>query len=226
VGSNLGPPLTTTLLNTRKTFLTSCIHFPEFEAIFDFIFFICFQTPTFTPETATISFSEEAVVGTRRLLEPATIDVPGRIVSYEILEDPSSPFRIHETRSADGSEVSYLHLETREKLDREKRASFKLKVSATSADGDKGYLTLSVEVLDINDNPPVFDDNEYRVSVNDSLEIGSAVVQTVATDADEGKNGRISYHMPDEFASHFDLVIKKNFRELLFYKKNPEKFRL
>jgi len=43
------------------------------------------------------------------------------------------------------------------------------------------------------------------VSVNDSLEIGSNVIRTVATDADEGKNGRISYHMPDEFSSHFDL---------------------
>ena len=165
-----------------------------------------FQVPSFTPATATISFSEEAVIGTRRLLEPATIDAPGQIVSYEILEDPNSPFRIHETRSADGSEISYLHLETREKLDREKSDSYKLKISATSATGDKGYLTLSVQVLDINDNPPVFGDNEYRVSVNDSLEIGSAVVQTIATDADEGKNGRISYHMPDEFATHFDLV--------------------
>ncbi len=60
-------------------------------------------------------------------------------------------------------------------MDREKTSEFKLKISATSATGDKGYLTLNVEVLDINDNPPVFDDNEYRVSVNDSLEIGSQV---------------------------------------------------
>ena len=172
------------------------------------------QVPTFSPATATISFSEEAVVGTRRLLEAATIDAPGQIVSYEILQDPSSPFRIHETRSADGSEISYLHLETREKLDREKSDSYKVKISATSASGDKGYLSLSVEVVDINDNPPVFGDNEYRVSVNDSLEIGSAVVQTVATDADEGKNGKISYHMPDEFATHFDLVSSRDLNNL------------
>lgn len=134
-----------------------------------------FQVPTFNPAEATVSFSEEAVIGTRRLLEPATIDPPGQIVSYEILDDPNSLFRIHETRSQNGNEISYLHLETREKLDREKTSDFKLKISATSANGDKGYLTLNVEVLDINDNPPVFEDNEYRVSINDSLEIGSQV---------------------------------------------------
>ena len=31
------------------------------------------------------------------------------------------------------------------------------------------------------------------------------IVQTVARDADEGKNAKISYHMPEEFATHFDL---------------------
>ena len=57
------------------------------------------QVPSFNPPEASVSFSEEAVVGTRRLLEPASIDAPGQIVSYEIVGDSSeSPFRIHETR--------------------------------------------------------------------------------------------------------------------------------
>jgi len=80
-----------------------------------------------------------------------------------------------------------------------------LKIAATASNGEKGFLTLSVEILDINDNPPVFADNEYKVSVNDSVDVGTSLVRTVATDADDGKNGRISYHMPDEFSSHFDL---------------------
>ena len=60
-------------------------------------------------------------------------------------------------------------------------------------------------MLDINDNPPVFADNEYKVSVNDSVDVGTTLIQTIATDADYGKNGKISYHMPIEFATHFDL---------------------
>jgi hypothetical protein len=43
--------------------------------------------PTFNPATVTVSFSEEAVVGTRRLLELATVDAPNQIVSYEIVGD-------------------------------------------------------------------------------------------------------------------------------------------
>ena len=109
------------------------------------------------------------------------------------------------SRSQNGNGVSYIHVETREKLDREKTSAYKLKIAATSDTGDKGFLTLNVDILDINDNPPVFADNEYKVSVNDSVDVGTSLVQTVATDADEGKNGRISYKMPDEFSTHFDL---------------------
>ena len=71
------------------------------------------------------------------------------------------------SRSQDGRRVSYVHLETRKKLDREITPNFKLNIT-----NGKGYLDLRVDILDINDNPPVFDKSEYKVNVNDSVAIG------------------------------------------------------
>lgn len=109
------------------------------------------------------------------------------------------------SRSQDGGEISYLHLETRQKLDREHKANYPIQIAAITDSGAKGLLSLNVEILDVNDNPPVFEETEYRVLINDSVSPGTQIVQTVAVDADEGKNAKVVYSMPDEFESHFQL---------------------
>ena len=69
-----------------------------------------------------------------------------------------------------------------------------------------GYLSLRVNVLDINDNPPIFTKNEYISNLNETLEVGTEFLQVVANDPDTGKNGRLTYHIyPDKYASHFAL---------------------
>jgi hypothetical protein len=98
-----------------------------------------------------------------------------------------------------------LHLETRQKLDRELKAIYPIKIAAVSDSGAKGILSLTVDILDVNDNPPVFEETEYRVLINDSVAPGTQIVQTVAVDPDEGKNAKVVYSMPDEFESHFQL---------------------
>ena len=71
----------------------------------------------------------------------------------------------------------------------------------------KAYLSLRVNVLDINDNPPLFTQNEYVSNLNETLDVGTEFLQVVATDPDSGKNGRLTYHIvhPDNYASHFAL---------------------
>jgi len=98
-----------------------------------------------------------------------------------------------------------LHLETKQKLDRELKPRYSLKIAAVSSSGSKGLLSLNVEILDVNDNPPIFEETEYRVSINDSILPGTAIVQTIAVDPDDGKNARIAYSMSDEFETHFEL---------------------
>ena len=65
-------------------------------------------------------------------------------------------------------------------------------------------------MLDINDNPPVFDRPEYSARIDPSDPVGTTVVRVQATDADaNGKNSRLTYHLTEEddeaFRTHFEL---------------------
>uniref|UniRef100_A0A8C9B9C5 Cadherin domain-containing protein n=1 Tax=Phocoena sinus TaxID=42100 RepID=A0A8C9B9C5_PHOSS len=52
---------------------------------------------------------------------------------------------------------------------------------------------IRVVVADANDNPPVFTQDMYRVSVQENLPLGSSVLRVMATDLDEGINAEITY---------------------------------
>ncbi|XP_074037726.1 dachsous cadherin-related 1 isoform X2 [Leptinotarsa decemlineata] len=56
-------------------------------------------------------------------------------------------------------------------------------------------LTVFVEVQDVNDNPPVFERNEYSLSVLESLPANTQILQLTAVDADTGNNARITYRL-------------------------------
>ncbi len=133
--------------------------------------------------------SEGAIVGTRKLLEPSI--VPGRNLDapLSILDgNEGSYFHLHVTKSQDGRKVSYIHIETRKTLDRELTPKFSLNIT-----NGRGFLDLTINILDINDNPPVFEESEYKVDVNESVPIGTQLLSVKANDADEGKNSLLSY---------------------------------
>ena len=64
---------------------------------------------------------------------------------------------------------------------------------------DNGVYPLSssslvvIKVLDLNDNPPVFDSNMYRVSIPENAVLDTSVFQIPATDADSTTNGELRY---------------------------------
>ena len=139
-----------------------------------------------------MAISEGAIVGTRKLLEPSIL--PGRNLDspFSIIDgNHGSYFQLHVTKSQDGRRVAYIHLETRKKLDRELTPYFDLNIT----NGLQGYLDLRVRILDINDNPPVFQQSDYEVNVNESVPVGTSLVTVIANDADEGKNAQLSYFM-------------------------------
>ncbi|EZA48524.1 Cadherin-related tumor suppressor [Ooceraea biroi] len=80
-------------------------------------------------------------------------------------------------------------------LDREQRSNYTLKVTAK----DRGepprssVTTVTVTVLDENDNSPVFDPRQYSATVAENASIGASVLQVSAMDRDEGANGRVRY---------------------------------
>lgn len=47
-------------------------------------------------------------------------------------------------------------------------------------------LTVYCNVLDLNDNPPVFDPVSYSMEIYENVSIGTPVVTVMATDIDSG----------------------------------------
>uniref|UniRef100_A0A3B4WZ93 Cadherin domain-containing protein n=1 Tax=Seriola lalandi dorsalis TaxID=1841481 RepID=A0A3B4WZ93_SERLL len=88
-------------------------------------------------------------------------------------------------------------------LDFEEEVIHQLQIKA--ADGGwvsrKSMLNVTVVVMDVNDNPPVFSYSEYLTSVPENSEIGTNVLDVKAADADAGINAQISYSI---IAGHVD----------------------
>ena len=86
---------------------------------------------------------------------------------------------------------------TLRRLDRENVAQYVLRAYAV----DKGMppartpMDVTVTVLDVNDNPPVFEQDEFDVFVEENSPIGLAVARVTATDPDEGTNAQIMYQI-------------------------------
>merc|ERR1712179_63652 len=78
--------------------------------------------------------------------------------------------------------------------------------------GSEGYGTfntsveLTIRVLDVNDNAPVFEMEEYYNIVDEDIPIGSPIIKVKASDADSGDNADITYSvsLDDYFAVDSD----------------------
>lgn len=66
---------------------------------------------------------------------------------------------------------------------------------------------VTVLVMDVNDNAPVFDQSSYSASINMINPVGSHVITVSATDKDQGLNGLVEYYiLPDQNFVPFFLI--------------------
>lgn len=160
------------------------------------------NAPHFPEESIAVTFSESTAAGTRLLLDAAMdLDIGINSVTddYRIVDgNHEDKFRLAVTTNPSG-DVSYLHLETTGKLDRESHGFYRLNISARDGGTPAkfGYLQVNVTILDVNDNPPIFDHSDYIVALNESVPPGTPVLQVMASDADLGDNSRITYYLSD-----------------------------
>ncbi|XP_063155990.1 protocadherin alpha-5-like [Candoia aspera] len=94
-------------------------------------------------------------------------------------------------------------------LDREESPVHHLVLTATDGGEPKlsGTVQLVINVLDVNDNPPVFNQSLYRIKLLENTASGTLVINLNATDLDEGVNREISYY----FSNSVPLLITKIF---------------
>ncbi|XP_016061087.1 PREDICTED: protocadherin gamma-A3 isoform X24 [Miniopterus natalensis] len=166
------------------------------------------NAPDFLTEELEIKIGELTAPGTRFPLKTAFDPDVGinSLQSYWL--KPNDYFSLAVMIVSDGTKYPELVLE--QALDREEKTVHQLVLIASDG-GDpvhSGNLCIQVIVLDANDNPPVFTQPEYRVSVQENLPVGTRLLTVNATDPDEGFNAQVSYildKMPGKIAQIFNL---------------------
>ncbi|MEQ2260088.1 Protocadherin Fat 4, partial [Xenotaenia resolanae] len=78
-------------------------------------------------------------------------------------------------------------------LDYEAQQYYILTAKAEDGGGQASTVRVYFNVLDVNDNSPVFDTTMYSASVSESLPPGSSIITVAASDADDGPNAQLLY---------------------------------
>ncbi|KAM3926565.1 protocadherin gamma-C5-like isoform 8-T8 [Leptodactylus fuscus] len=120
------------------------------------------------------------------------LDIGKNSVSqYRLNQNPY--FSLLEKKRNDGTLIAELVLE--KNLDREEKAEHKLIL--TAIDGGEparsGSMQITIMVLDINDNPPIFQQSNYKVEILENIPVTTVILKLNATDLDDGANGEIFY---------------------------------
>ncbi|XP_053769327.1 protocadherin beta-8-like [Desmodus rotundus] len=166
------------------------------------------HAPVFVESDMVLKISESSPPGTAFPLKNAQdLDVGQNNIKNYILS-PNSYFRVLTLERSDGRKYPQLVLD--KALDREEEPE--LRLTLTALDGGSpplsGTAQVYVEVVDINDNAPEFEQPFYRVQIPEDSPIGFLIAKVSATDVDIGANGEISYSLfqaSEEIRKTFEL---------------------
>ncbi|XP_055081003.1 protocadherin alpha-8-like [Periophthalmus magnuspinnatus] len=152
------------------------------------------HAPAFLEKDQLYEIAEHTLPGTRFPLHSAHDPDAGINSIRTYILSANEHFDIN-IRESDGEKTPVLVL--KKSLDRENKNEHFLVV--TAIDGGKpqksGTLNVTIVVLDINDNKPVFGQEVYQISISENVEVGTVVYKINATDLDESKNGEVEYRL-------------------------------
>uniref|UniRef100_A0A8C8JQR9 Protocadherin Fat 4 n=1 Tax=Oncorhynchus tshawytscha TaxID=74940 RepID=A0A8C8JQR9_ONCTS len=178
------------------------------------------NSPVFPDASIVVSFKEDASSGRQVILDTATdSDIGSNGVdhtTYRIVNgNEQRKFRLDITVNPSG-EGAFCHLVSTGGLDREITPFYQLLIEVEDKGDPKkfGYLQVNVTIQDINDNPPMFDHDQYQTNVFEDTAVGSSVLQITASDQDEGANADIRYFLDEGTPFQIDpkagtIVIKE-----------------
>ena len=139
---------------------------------------------------------------------------PSTHIIFHIVDGDTHGFFTAETEEVGGLAVLQVRTKTglRDVLNRERRKLYNLVVEARARNPVRrgaplrAITNVTVNVLDTNDNVPLFYPTSYQVSVGEDASIHTPLLSVTAHDADDGNNGQVYYlledHNTDLFAIH------------------------
>ncbi|XP_034400099.1 protocadherin alpha-8-like [Cyclopterus lumpus] len=152
------------------------------------------HSPNFSEKEQQFKIAEHTSLGTRFELHAAR-DPDAGINSIRTYTLTSNDHFEIEISQSDDDKIPFLVL--KKSLDREQKNTLELMV--TAVDGGKpqrsGKLNVSIIVLDINDNRPIFSQDTYQIEIYENLPVGTTVTRVNAIDPDEGTNGEVEYSL-------------------------------
>ncbi|XP_030224448.1 protocadherin gamma-A11 isoform X33 [Gadus morhua] len=170
------------------------------------------NSPSFPEMEKTLEMYESALPGARFQLHAAHDGDSGLLSVQQYKLSPNEHFRLEVKDRGEDRKTPILILQ--KSLDRESVKTHHLLL--TAVDGGKppksGEMKITVLVVDVNDNHPVFTKDSYSVQLPENTAIGTTIIQVNATDLDDGSNGEIVYSFSDvvhgKVREYFNLNVK------------------
>ncbi|NXE83671.1 PCDGK protein, partial [Cochlearius cochlearius] len=163
--------------------------------------------PVFPSSQARLEISESVAAGARFPLESAQDPDVGinSLQTYQLSANPH--FALDVQTRVDGSKYAELVLE--KELDREEQQELHLVLTALDGGSPprSAHVQIHIDVVDANDNTPVFNQSTYKASVTENTPSGTLVARISAYDLDDGPNGDIVY----SFSSHTPAKVRELF---------------
>ncbi|XP_062417297.1 protocadherin Fat 3a [Pungitius pungitius] len=158
--------------------------------------------PKFPQPEYQAEITEKAVIGT----SVTTVSAASQsTLTYDIKQGNTD--RVFQLNQYSGA------ISTQKPLDYESTRSYILIVQATNMAGMASNVTLMIQVVDENDNPPVFQQLHYHGSISEASPVNSLVLNSddsplviKATDADRNQNALLVYQIVEETAKIFFTV--------------------
>lgn len=158
--------------------------------------------PTFKQSKYEFAINEDSTTGSTLLTAGKTgmelQDLDSRPDQYEctFTDVPSSYVLDHFELKRVNSEW---YLVTKKPLSYSKDTKFSFSVTATNKDVPSVQTScpVVVNINDVNDNIPVFNQNDYWVTISVETSIDTSILQVQATDNDRDNNGQVSYQLLD-----------------------------
>ncbi|XP_030621275.1 protocadherin alpha-3-like [Chanos chanos] len=151
------------------------------------------HAPSFPEREKRLEIWESALPGARYQLQAARDPDGGSHSVQQYKLSSNDYFRIEVKDRGEDRKMPFLILQ--KQLDREAISNHKLLL--TAVDGGQppksGTMEITIDVLDVNDNMPIFSKEMYSVRLNENVPVGTTVIQVNATDLDDGSNGEVFY---------------------------------
>ncbi|XP_063731799.1 protocadherin alpha-5-like isoform X3 [Eleginops maclovinus] len=165
------------------------------------------HSPSFNTKSQILDIAENTLTGFRFALSEASDTDVGKngVSAYKL--SPNEYFSLATHKRGDSLSPE---LVLQKALDREKMPH--MQIMLTVVDGgtppNSGTSEIEINVLDNNDNAPVFSSTLYKVKTLENIPIGTVVFTLNATDADEGTNSEIVYSLRNKDQDHILDIFK------------------